>query len=83
MKKHRKLFDLSRATFLALLIVSLGAIQAFGQESRGTIIGRVADSTGAAMAGVKVDIVSVATNVTSTVTTNDEGRFSAPFLLPG
>ncbi|HEX2491088.1 MAG TPA: carboxypeptidase-like regulatory domain-containing protein, partial [Blastocatellia bacterium] len=83
MKNHRKLIDRSCATILALLIVSLGAVQAFGQESRGTIIGRVADSTGAAMAGVKVDITSAATNVTSTVTTNDEGRFSAPFLLPG
>jgi hypothetical protein len=83
MKKQRMHINHSRATFLALLIVSLGAIQTFGQESRGTIIGRVADSTGAALAGVKVDIVSAATNVTSTVTTNDEGRFSAPFLLPG
>ncbi|HEX2488243.1 MAG TPA: carboxypeptidase-like regulatory domain-containing protein, partial [Blastocatellia bacterium] len=83
MKKQRKLIGHGCATFLAVLIVSLGAIQAFGQESRGTIMGRVADSSGAALAGVKVDIVSAATNVTSTVTTNDEGRFSAPFLLPG
>ncbi|MCI0387879.1 MAG: carboxypeptidase-like regulatory domain-containing protein [Acidobacteria bacterium] len=81
MKNHRTLFDRTCATFLALLIVWLSAIQAFGQESRGTIIGRVADSTGAALAGVKVDITSAATNVTSTVTTNDEGRFSAPFLF--
>ncbi|MGH9767744.1 MAG: carboxypeptidase-like regulatory domain-containing protein, partial [Blastocatellia bacterium] len=83
MKNQRKLFDLTCAVFLALLFVSLGAVQAFGQESRGTIIGRVADPTGAALVGVKVDIISAATNVTSTVTTNDEGRFSAPFLLPG
>jgi carboxypeptidase family protein/TonB-dependent receptor-like protein len=83
MNKQRKYINLSCATILALLIVSFGAIQSFGQESRGTIIGRVADSTGAALAGVKVDIVSAATNVKSTVTTNDEGRFSAPFLLPG
>ena len=51
MKKQRKLIDHGCATFLAVLIVSLGAIQAFGQESRGTIIGRVADSSGAALAG--------------------------------
>ncbi len=84
MKTQRKFFDPICVTVLTLLIVLIGAIQtAFAQESRGTIIGRVADSTGAAVAGVKVDIVNMATNVTTSATTNEEGRFSAPFLLPG
>ena len=33
--------------------------------------------------GVKVEITNTATNVTTTATTNDDGRFSVPFLLPG
>jgi hypothetical protein len=65
------------------LSLSLCAIAAFAQESRGTIIGRVADTTGAVMPGVKVEITSTATNVVTAATTNDEGRFSVPFLLPG
>jgi hypothetical protein len=63
----------------AWLLTSVG----FAQESRGTIIGRVADASGAALPNVRVNIVSTATNVTVTATTNEEGRFSAPFLLPG
>jgi carboxypeptidase family protein/TonB-dependent receptor-like protein len=67
-------------------VVLLPAVCAFAclaQESRGTIIGRVTDSTGAALPSVKLAIINTATNVTSTATTNDDGRFSAPFLLPG
>ncbi|MGH9940480.1 MAG: carboxypeptidase regulatory-like domain-containing protein, partial [Blastocatellia bacterium] len=71
------------ASFRIALLLAACAVAGFAQESRGTIIGRVADSTGAALPGVKVNIINTATNVTSTATTNDEGRFSVPFLAPG
>jgi hypothetical protein len=71
------------ASLRIALLLAAYTIAGFAQESRGTIIGRVTDSTGAIMPGVKVDIINTATNVASTATTNDEGRFSAPFLLPG
>src|SRR5215510_11426949 len=75
-------YSLLRCAGVALCALLFGAV-ALAQESRGTIIGRVADSTGAALPGVKVDILSVATNVTVSATTNEDGRFNAPFLLPG
>jgi hypothetical protein len=67
----------------ATLFVAWMAVAAFAQESRGTIVGRVADTTGAVLPGVKIEINNTATNVTTTATSNEEGRFSAPFLLPG
>ncbi len=74
--------SLNAGVRIAMLLL-VCAVAGFAQESRGTVIGRVADSTGASLPGVKVDIINTATNVTSTATTNDEGRFSIPFLLPG
>jgi Carboxypeptidase regulatory-like domain/TonB dependent receptor len=67
----------------AVLLLSLGLVAVLAQESRGTILGRVADASGAVLPGVKVEINNTATNVSTTATTNDEGRFSMPFLLPG
>ena len=85
--KSRTRFELAAslsacAVCVALFTIAL-AVAAFAQESRGTIIGRVTDATGAVLPGIKVEITNSATNVTTTATTNDEGRFSTPFLLPG
>ena len=85
--KSRTRFELAaslsaRAVCVALFTIAL-AVAAFAQESRGTIIGRVTDASGAVLPGIKVEINNTATNVTTTATTNDEGRFSTPFLLPG
>jgi protocatechuate 3,4-dioxygenase beta subunit len=82
--KNQERFDsnILRVASVALIVVWM-AVAALAQESRGTIIGRVADTTGATLPGVKIDITNAATNVTATATTNEEGRFSAPFLLPG
>ncbi len=82
--KSREKFDSVRSHVVSVLVVVVwlaGAV--FAQESRGTIIGRVADSTGAVLPGVKVEINNTATNVTTAATTNEDGRFSVPFLLPG
>jgi hypothetical protein len=73
---------LTASLCIALLLTACAAA-GFAQESRGTIVGTVADSSGAAVPGAKLEIKNHATNVTITATTNDDGRFSAPFLLPG
>src|SRR5437762_3125152 len=62
----------------AFLLASAGA-----QELRGKITGRVMDPNGAAVPGATVKVVDVARNATSTLTTNNEGIFDAPYLLPG
>lgn len=63
---------------LTFLLVSAGA-----QELRGKISGRVVDPNGAAVPGASVKVIDVARNTTAALTTNDEGLFTAPYLLPG
>lgn len=58
-----------------------GSLQA--QELRGKITGRVTDPNGAAVPGANVKVTDVARNKTVDLTTNSEGLFEAPYLLPG
>lgn len=84
MRQHLHRPVLGLRTFFALICSALLlTLPGFAQESRGTIIGRITDASGAALPNVRVDINNTATNVTVTATTNEEGRFNAPFLLPG
>jgi hypothetical protein len=55
----------------------------FGQESRGSILGRVIDSSGAVLVGARVHALNVATNATASSVTNQEGNYEIPYLLPG
>jgi hypothetical protein len=55
----------------------------FGQETRGTIRGRVVDATGAVIANVSVSATNVATNVTISTTSNADGNYEIFYLLPG
>lgn len=70
---------LGACALLALIVI----ITATAQESRGTIRGRVTDTAGSALPGVKVEAVNAATGVTAAATTNEEGVFNLPFLVPG
>lgn len=56
---------------------------AFGQEFRGTIAGNVTDPNGAVVPGATVTVQNTGTNVTASVTTNDQGAYNFPLLLPG
>ncbi len=67
----------------AAIILMIGSLAAMAQEFRGTIAGTVADPNGAVVAGATVVVKNRATNVSQTVTSNDEGVFSVPFLAPG
>jgi hypothetical protein len=72
------------AGLLALLLAGFGATRALAQDITGTIVGLVKDSGGAAVAGATVTIRDIDKNVVvRTVTTNDEGVYSAPLLLAG
>jgi hypothetical protein len=66
---------------LLLLLVSMATVLA--QESRGSLTGRVTDGTGAAIANAQVMVFSLATNTSTTATTNSEGTYVASYLLPG
>ena len=63
------------------VLMAAAAMQA--QETRGTIRGRIVDSSGAVIPNVKVGATNLATNVTVSTSSNGEGNYEIPFLLPG
>jgi len=78
----------SRATFalfclMTLVVCTLLASSAFAQVTSGTIFGSVQDPSGAYVKGASVTIMNPANGLTRKVTTNDDGQFVAPNLLPG
>lgn len=68
---------------LLLAGVLLFGGNAAAQTFRGTILGTVTDSTGAAIAGAAVAVKNVNTGLTRTVTTSDDGTYSVPELPIG
>jgi hypothetical protein len=67
-----------------LVVVLLSVVvNLHAQVAGGTISGTVTDSSGRVINKAEITITNVATGVTRVVTTNDEGFYSAPNLLPG
>lgn len=66
---------------IALLV--FGAIEANAQAVYGSIVGTVADATGAVISGAKVVITDLGRDVTNETTTNDSGLFTQRFLIVG
>ena len=71
--------SLPAALVLAAAILALG----FAQDPRGTILGRVLDSSGAAVAGAEVRALNESTGVAASAKANDAGNFTMPYLLSG
>jgi hypothetical protein len=67
----------------ALRLSILFASFCFAQEFRGTISGRVLDSTGSAIPSAKVQATNVSNNEISNAESDNGGVFSIPFLRPG
>src|SRR4029077_19093472 len=67
------------ALLVAFVIACAGVAR--GQETTGTINGRVTDAQGLAVPGVSITVSG--TQGTKSATTDSEGRFSMPFLTPG
>lgn len=72
---------LARCAVLCMLL-SLGA-EGRAQEARGTIQGRVSDESGGVIPGARVAVTNVATGVETPTTSNEEGNYRVPFLIPG
>jgi hypothetical protein len=72
------------ASFLALALIHSVAmhIDVQAQVAGGTITGTVVDSSGRVIANASVSISNVATGINRTVTTNEDGLYIAPNLLP-
>ena len=73
-----------RVLLLAVVsFVLLTGGSAFAQTFRGTILGTVSDSSGAAVPGATVTIKNLDTGLTRTVASQDDGSYSAPELPIG
>lgn len=66
-----------------LLVVLCLAASLRGQDSRGSITGRVTDQSGGTVSGAAVRATNEATRVTASTTTNEAGYFAIPFLPAG
>ena len=64
-------------------ILLLWGTSAAAQTFRGTILGTVTDSSGAAIAGAAVAVKNVNTGLSRTVTTSEDGTYSVPELPIG
>lgn len=85
MRKHnyQKPLGMALAACCFLLIASFGGARTNAQLAGATLSGVVSDESGGAVAGAKVAIKNVATGDVREVTTNADGLYSAPNLLPG
>jgi hypothetical protein len=69
---------------LLLLVISvLSAIPMRAQVAGATLSGTVKDTSGAVIVGTQVSVRNLATGVTQLSTTNTDGFYSVPNLLPG
>lgn len=69
-----------RSTLTALVAVLCMLGTAYAQDPRGTIRGRVVDSSGAIVPGATISATNVTTGVRVSAETNQEGMYSIPFL---
>jgi hypothetical protein len=69
------------AGLAAAALMLVGTLSA--QDPRGTVSGRVTDSTGAVVPGAEVRIVNDNTGVSASAKTNDSGNFVLPYLPAG
>src|SRR5215470_9992170 len=67
----------------AVLAIVAMAGSAYAQESQGTILGRITDTTDLVVPAAVVQVTNVATGFTSKTTSNASGNYYAPFLVPG
>ena len=66
-----------------LTLGALLALPAMGQVGGATVTGTVVDTSGAVIPNTQISIKNVATGAVRTVTSNKDGFYTAPNLLPG
>jgi hypothetical protein len=68
---------------LTLLALSLLPGAAAAQDYRATVVGRVTDSSGAAIPGAQVKVINLDTAAASTAVSSEGGDYVIPALQPG
>ncbi len=79
----RSMYSVFLLLLLGALLLWLATPKAVAQETRGQILGRVVDPSGAVVVGATVKAVNTETNVETTSITNETGDYALPFLLSG
>lgn len=74
---------MQKACFRFLLSAFLTSAALFGQEFRGSLLGRITDPSGAVIPGATVKARNTATNVTLETSSNESGNYQIPFVTPG
>jgi hypothetical protein len=72
-----------RVTVMIFLAAAFIAATAVAQTIRGTITGAITDSTGAVVPGASATVTHVATGITATAVSNQQGSYTIPLLSPG
>lgn len=67
---------------IALAVLVFAGITS-GQESRGSIRGRVTDPSGSPAPAARIEAVNAATGVRTSTASNQEGNYEVPYLLSG
>ena len=83
MKKPNQITKLMTLALLTILLHAMWPSSANAQAVGATLSGVVADSTGAAVPNAKISIRNGATDDVRDATSNQDGLYSAPNLLPG
>ena len=69
-------------SFVVIVVFAL-SISVAAQETRGSITGRVTDANGASIPNARVTVTNLDTNIAPSVTTNQDGDYTIPYLLSG
>ena len=77
-------FKYHASNYIFLLsLIFMTCASGFAQDFRGSISGRVTESSGAAVPNTIVTIVNTATNATTTATSSENGEYKILYLTPG
>jgi len=68
---------------LSTLVAILAVTPVLAQETRGSLVGRVTDPTGAVVPGVILDVVHTQTGVATKTISNEEGLYQLLYLVQG
>jgi hypothetical protein len=77
--KHKQVLHLAISLFILFGLTSIS----LGQETRATIVGLVSDPNGAVVPGASIILTNIETNVSTKTTSNNDGLYEIPLLLPG
>jgi hypothetical protein len=81
--KNFRAYSVSRALSAVLILTILFSIPTRAQVAGATLSGTITDPSGSVVGQADLTIKNVATGVTTKVTTNSEGFYTASNLLPG